>query len=223
MISNLFSSLSFSSSTLPSPKNTKLSHPSLSLHAMIKSSLWVQHSLSTAYTEYSIHRVLHTLRNAYTAYCIIPRSTIFRSQQVSSPGRHCCTHFSTFPPSRVNQWMKSQLPLRLPPELPPPDCSPLRAPPISLNHGLQVHLQSRSITANKRISEVNRSSVSKCISKVARARPPCAPPSSLDLGRQAPRQTRPITPAKCISEFTRSRSPSASPRSFDPGLHVHRC
>jgi len=37
MISNLLSSLSFSSSTLPSPTNMKLSHRSLSLHAIIKS------------------------------------------------------------------------------------------------------------------------------------------------------------------------------------------
>jgi len=49
---HLFSSLSFSSSTVPSPKNTKLSHPSLSLHAIIKSSPQVQHPPST-----SIHRV----------------------------------------------------------------------------------------------------------------------------------------------------------------------
>jgi len=34
---HLLSSLSFLSSTLPSPKNTKLSHRSLSLHAMMKS------------------------------------------------------------------------------------------------------------------------------------------------------------------------------------------
>jgi len=34
---HLLPSLSFLSSTLPSPKNTKLSHPSLSLHAMIMS------------------------------------------------------------------------------------------------------------------------------------------------------------------------------------------
>jgi len=34
---HLLTSLSFSSSTLPSPKNTKLRHTSLSLHVMIKS------------------------------------------------------------------------------------------------------------------------------------------------------------------------------------------
>ena len=42
----LLSSLSFLSSTLPSPKNTKLSHPSLYLHAMIKSQHQVQHTPS---------------------------------------------------------------------------------------------------------------------------------------------------------------------------------
>jgi hypothetical protein len=46
---HLLSSLRLSSSSLPSPKNTKLSHHSLSLHLMIKSK-----------EEYSIHRVLHT-------------------------------------------------------------------------------------------------------------------------------------------------------------------
>ena len=50
---------SFLSTTLPSSQNTKLSHPSLSLHAMIKSSHRVQHTPSTAHTEYCIHRVLH--------------------------------------------------------------------------------------------------------------------------------------------------------------------
>jgi len=103
MISHPLSSLSFSSSTLPSPKNTKLSHPSLSLHAMIKSSHRVQHSPSTAYTEYIIHRVQHTLSTAYTAYCIIPRSTVSHSQPFSSLCRTCCTQFCTFPQLQVNQ------------------------------------------------------------------------------------------------------------------------
>ena len=70
-------SLSFSSSTLPSLHNTKLSHPTLSLHAMIMSWHWVQRTRSTAYTEYSIHRVQHTPSTAshtpstgYTEYSI---------------------------------------------------------------------------------------------------------------------------------------------------------
>jgi len=76
-------SLSFSSSTIPSPNNTNLSHPVLSLHAMIKSWHEVQRTPSTAFTEYSIRRVLPILSGKYTAYCIIPRSTVSRFQPVS--------------------------------------------------------------------------------------------------------------------------------------------
>ena len=64
------------------------------------------------------------------------------------------------------------------------------ASPNSLDHGLQVHLQTRSITA------------SKCISKLARY----WPPSSLDYGLQF----RSITASKCISKLARSRPRSAS-------------
>jgi len=48
-------SLSFSSPIQPSLQNTKLSHPSLSLHPIIMSWHRVQHTPSTALTEYSIH------------------------------------------------------------------------------------------------------------------------------------------------------------------------
>jgi len=47
---------------------------------------------------------------------------------------------------------------------------------------------------------------SKCISEVARSRPPSASPALLDYGLQVCT----IMASKCISEFTRSRSPSAS-------------
>jgi len=50
-------SLSFSSISQPSSQNTKLSHPSLSLHGMIMSWHRVQHTPSTAYTEYSTQRL----------------------------------------------------------------------------------------------------------------------------------------------------------------------
>jgi len=63
-------SLSFLSTTLPSLQNTKFSHPSLSLYAMSMSWHRVQHTPSTAYTEYSIHRVQHTPSTAYTEYSI---------------------------------------------------------------------------------------------------------------------------------------------------------
>jgi len=57
----------------------------------------------------------------------------------------------------------------------------------SLERSLQLHLQTRSITASKCISEFTRS-----------------------LGLQVHLQTRWIAASKCISEFTRSQSPSAS-------------
>ena len=81
-LSHILSSLSFSSSTLPSLKNTKLSHPSLSLNAIMKRSHRVEHTSSTAYTEYSILRVQQTLTTAYTVFWIIPTSTVSRSQPV---------------------------------------------------------------------------------------------------------------------------------------------
>jgi len=69
----------------------------------------------------------------------------------------------------------------------------------SLNLVLQLHLQTRSITA------------SKCISKLARLRPP-----------QVHLQTPSITISDCISKFTRSRPPSVSPNTLDYRLQVHR-
>jgi len=70
--------------------------------------------------------------------------------------------------------------------------------PNSLNHGLQVHLQTRSITT------------SKCISKLTQSRPPSASLTPLDLSLRVHLQTRSIAASKCISEFTQSPSPSAS-------------
>jgi len=71
---------------------------------------------------------------------------------------------------------------------------PPSASPNLLDHGLQVYLQTRSITA--------------C--KFARSWPPSASPNSLDPGFHVHLQTRSIPASKCISEFIRSPSPSAS-------------
>jgi len=79
--------------------------------------------------------------------------------------------------------------------------------PNSLDYGLQVYLQTRSITA------------CKCNSELARLRPP----SSHEHGLQVHLQTRSILASKCISEFTRSTSPSASLSSLDLRLQVHLC
>jgi len=82
-------------------------------------------------------------------------------------------------------------------------------PSSSHDHGLQVDLQPRSITA----SEFARSwppstylqtrsiTASKCISKLARLQPP----SSHDHGLQVHLHTRLITASKCISKLARSQ------------------
>jgi len=106
---------------------------------------------------------------------------------------------------------------------------PPHASPNSLDHSLQVYLQTRSIT------------VSKCISKFTRSWPPCASPNSLDYGLQVHNsklarsrppsshehglkvrlQTRSITIQECIFKFTRSGPPSVSACTLDYCLQVH--
>jgi len=76
--------------------------------------------------------------------------------------------------------------------------------------GLQLHLQTHSITA------------SKCISEFTRPRPPSASPNSLDHGLPVHLQTRSIMASKCISQFTPSRPPSSSPKQLNHGLQVYR-
>jgi hypothetical protein len=77
--------------------------------------------------------------------------------------------------------------------------------PNSLDYGLQVHLQTRSITA------------SKCISKLAQSWPPSVCPNSLDHGIQVPT----IMASKCIYTLARSLPSSVSLNSLDYGLQVH--
>jgi len=66
-------------------------------------------------------------------------------------------------------------------------------PPSSHHHGLQVHLQTRTITA------------SKCISKLAQAHPPSVSLNSLDLSLQVYLQTRTISASKCMSKLDYGR------------------
>ena len=75
----------------------------------------------------------------------------------------------------------------------------------SLHPGLQVHLQSSSITASKFIV-------------LARSQLSSASLSSLDLSLQVHLQTQSITASQCISDFTQSRSPIASPNPLAYGL-----
>ena len=61
---------------------------------------------------------------------------------------------------------------------------------------------------------------SKCISKLARSRPPSVSPNSLDRGLQVHLQCRLIMTSNYISKLTRLCPPSASPNSLNRGLEV---
>ena len=103
---------------------------------------------------------------------------------------------------------------------------------VQFDLGLQLNLQTSSITASMCISELHDLGLqmhlqtcfipaSKCISEL------------LEFGIQIHLQPRSITASKCISEFnsitacicisklTPSRPPSTSPSSHDHGLQVH--
>jgi len=77
-------SLSFSCTTQPSSQNTKLSHPSPSLHDMIMSWQRLQHTPSTAYTDYCIHWVQNPLKIVCLPF--IPMITSWPLNFASSSG-----------------------------------------------------------------------------------------------------------------------------------------
>jgi len=85
-------------------------------------------------------------------------------------------------PSSLSQFSPNlPPPHRLPPNRPPPNQLLPDTPPMSNKHGLQVHLQTRSISA------------SKGISKRARSRPPSVFPISFDHGLHVHINVRRIT------------------------------
>jgi len=186
-------------------------------------------------TEYSIHQVQH---HPKIDSLLLPGSLPLPAC-IPLPGGCCCTQLSTCPQLPVNQWIESQLPSRLPPNRPLPSTHS-----ISLNHSLQEHLQTRSITTSQCISEFTQYqspiaspttldhglkvnlqtrsiTASQRIFKLALSRPSCASLLSLNLGLKVHLQTRSITTSECISEFTRSWPPSASLSSLHLGLQVH--
>jgi len=89
------------------------------------------------------------------------------------------------------------------------DQSPPSTPPILIDHGLAVYLESSAMMASKGISEFTRSW------------PPSACPNSLDPGLKVHLHIRSITASKCISTLIRSGPPSTSLSSLDLGLQVH--
>jgi len=209
----------------------KLSHRSLYIQVMMESKHPVQHTPSTAHTEYSIHRVQptpsttypkysihqvqHTLSMAYTVHCIISRSSVSRCPPVSHLLADHVVHDSLH--SHIYKLTKEY---RL-----SSHC------PSLLNYLLQIErlqglLQSRLMMACRCISNLAQSQpsnvsrnlqnyilqfrmtmVSKCISKLAWSQHTSVSPISFNSGLQ----TSSIMASECIPKFTQSRPPSASP------------
>jgi len=134
-------------------------------------------------TEYTIHQVQH-----HPKIDSLPLPASFSSLS------GCCTQLSTFPQLQVNQWIESQLLSRLPPNRPPPS-----TPPISLDHSLQVPLQTRSVTASECISKLDWSRPPSASSELTRPWPPSASPNSLDPGLQVHLSVHSLSVSKCIS------------------------
>jgi len=123
---------------------------------------------------------------------------------LSSTVTPCCTQLTTLLQLRVNQRIESQLLSRLPPRLPPLDRPPLSSASMLLDHGLQVHLQTRSITASKFTLSWPPSAflqscsitASMCTSKLVQSRPASASPNLHDHGHQVYVLSRSITASK---------------------------
>jgi len=99
-----------------------------------------------------------------------------------------------------------------PPNQPPPDhllpdWPPPSTPLISLNHGIQVHLQTCSITS------------SKCIAMIAWLWPQSTCANLFDHGFQVQHQTCLILACMCISKCTQSQNSNAALSSLDHGFH----
>jgi len=218
--------------TLWSLHNIKLSYSSLSLHPMMMSWHWVQHTPSTAYTEYSIHQVQHTPSTAYTDHSI--------HWLQHTPGK-AYTEYSIHPRLFVipsfswvedDPWIQRQRLACLPtgstaisqlyltaqrknnlvtfPWLPVSSLmNSVGAPGApSIDH-FQVPVQSRLIMA------------SKCIWKLTPSWPPGVSLNSVDYHLPVNLTTCLIMASKFISKHARSQPPSVTLHLHDLCLEVH--
>jgi len=178
---------------------------------MSMSYYWMQHTLSAAYTEYSIHQVQHTPKIVCRPIILLISSWPLNLASASGVPPYRLTATSQFSIRESKVKLPRHIPTVLSQLSDEDSLSTWRASHRSpqINH-LQVLLQSRSIIA-----------CYKSIRKLARSRPRSVSLSSLNPGLQLHPQTRSITASKCISEFTRPRPLSASPNSLDHGLPVH--
>ena len=258
----LESSISFSSSS-PISLFLILNSTIIAEHKVISSlsvSSWYDHVLtpSTAYTQYSIPQVLHTPSTASTQvylsslhshdYKMTPECSFsFRRTSLhdpppsaSSPWELKCevTLSHSHGCRLTNWWIESHHPVRRPSTASTylsiiTRSPPLSASPNSVDHGLEVDLQTFSITACKFAwwwppsassnpldygLQVSTIMASKWhTSNLARSRPPCLSPNWLDYGLQV----RMSMASKCISKLARSPFRSASLSSLDHSLQVY--
>jgi len=187
---------SFSSTTLTSLQNTKLSYPSLSLRVMIMSWHRVHHTPSTPYTESPIRRVQHT------------RSTQDRSSSLHSHNYELTPECSSsIQCASPNNWATSA---SFPCEL---------KGKVTLSHTHSCELPKWWIASQHPVRIP--STASKFLSRLARSWPPSISPNSLDYCLPVHFQTHSITASKCISKLTRLQPPSSSPNLFNYGLQMY--
>jgi len=184
--------------------------------------LWVdtkyKHTPSTAYTEYSIHRVQHTPSTAYTEYSI---------HRVQHTTQDCLTSlyshdYELTPECRIS-FRRASLQDRLPSASSPWELNSKVT--LSYSHVCDStnwwiesqHPARRPSTGSKYSFNLARSRPPKWNSILARLRPPC----SHDLGLQVYLQTHSIMISECISKFYRSQPPSVSPNTLDYRHQVH--
>jgi len=217
-------SLAFLSTPLPSSLNTKWSHPSLSLHAMIMSWHQVQHSPSTAVTKVQSPRKILCLpfipimmswpMNVASASSV-PPYTIDRHPPSSPWQLKVEVTLSHSHRYELNTWRIESQHLASHPSTRSKCLSKLAGSqhrsgsPKLLDHGLQVHLQTHSITT------------AQCITQFTRSWPPILSPNQLDYHLQVHLQPRSITAPKCISQLAQLWPSGALPYSLNDGLQVH--
>jgi len=199
----------------------------------------VQHTPSTAYTEYSIQAVQHAqdcLSSPHSHdYELTPESSVSfrraslhdRLPSASSPWdrkgdvtfshSHCC--------ELTNWWIESQHRAHIPSTTSKYSSNLARSQPPSasahsLDHGLQLDLSIRLLPASRCISKLARSRP-RSISKYAWLPPSYASPHSLDHGLQVYLWIRSITACKPISKLAQLWTPSASSNSLDYGIQVY--
>jgi len=166
----------------------------ISLCLVLNSTITWEQEVKSSHSISPCHNHEITPSTAYTKYSIIPRSTDSRSQPVSHLSADVV--LNSLHSHNYKLTNESSLSCRRVSLPPPPSI-----PPISLDHSLQVHLRSRSVTA------------SQCISKLDRSRPPSASPRSLHLSLQVHLETCSITASQCISKLDQPWTPSVSLRS----------